>query len=110
MKYFEERSRIASDIENTRFMMFLPATSEETYAYIKKCEIQWEIANQTLFEFDILLKEKNNKYIGVYQSIKVDKKCLSLSTVYPGIQFLNIATHTNGETRNNMAFLGSLNE
>ena len=44
MKYFEERSRIASDIENTRFMMFLPATSEETYAYIKKCEIQWEIA------------------------------------------------------------------
>ena len=44
MKYFEERSRIASDIENTRFMMFLPATSEETYAYIKKCEIQWEFA------------------------------------------------------------------
>ena len=39
MKYFEERSRIASDIENTRFMMFLPATREETYAYIKKCEI-----------------------------------------------------------------------
>ena len=24
-------------------MMFLPATREETYAYIKKCEIQWEI-------------------------------------------------------------------
>ena len=24
-------------------MMFLPATSEETYVYIKKCEIQWEI-------------------------------------------------------------------
>lgn len=64
MKYFEERSRIASDIENTRFMMFLPETSEETYAYIKKCETQWESENQTLFEFDILLKEQNNKYIG----------------------------------------------
>lgn len=64
MKYFEERSRIASDIENTRFMMFLPSTSEETYAYIKKCETQWESENQTLFEFDILLKEQNNKYIG----------------------------------------------
>lgn len=64
MKYFEERSRIASDIENTRFMMFLPETSEETYAYIKKCETQWESENQNLFEFDILLKEKNNKYIG----------------------------------------------
>ena len=64
MKYFEERSRIASDIENTRFMMFLPVTSEETYAYIKKCETQWESENQTLFEFDILLKEQNNEYIG----------------------------------------------
>lgn len=27
MKYFEERSRIASDIESTRFMMFLPCRS-----------------------------------------------------------------------------------
>ena len=33
----------------------------------------------------------------------------SLSTVYPGMQFTNIATHSNGETRNSMAFLGSLN-
>ena len=32
----------------------------------------------------------------------------SLSTVYPGMQFTNIATHSNGETRNSMAFLGSL--
>ena len=64
MQYFENRARIASDIENTRFMMFLPSTSEETYAYIKKCETQWKSENQTLFEFDILLKEKNNKYIG----------------------------------------------
>lgn len=33
----------------------------------------------------------------------------SLSTVYPGNLFPNIATHSNGETRNSMAFLGSLN-
>ena len=64
IQYFETRARIASDIENTRFMMFLPETSEETYAYIKKCETQWESENQTLFEFDILLKEQNNEYIG----------------------------------------------
>jgi RimJ/RimL family protein N-acetyltransferase len=64
MQYFESRSRIAGDIENTRFMIYLPSTSEETYAYIKKCETQWESENQTLFEFDILLKEQNNKYIG----------------------------------------------
>ena len=64
MKNFESRACISSDIENTRFMIFLPSTSEETYAYIKKCETQWESENQTLFEFDILLKEQNNKYIG----------------------------------------------
>ena len=28
-----------------------------------------------------------------------------LSTVYPGNLFPNIATHSNGETRNSMAFL-----
>ena len=48
MKYFEERSRIASDIENTRFMMFLPKPKEETFDYIKICETQWESENQTL--------------------------------------------------------------
>lgn len=35
---------------------------------------------------------------------------VSLSTVYPGLQFPNIATHSNGETRNSMAFLDSLND
>ena len=60
MKNFEDRSRIASYIENTKFMMFLPSTKDETYVYIKKCETQWESENQTLFEFDILLKEQNN--------------------------------------------------
>ena len=34
---------------------------------------------------------------------------MSLSTDYPGIQFPNIAIHSNGETRNSMAFIGSLN-
>mgnify|MGYP003290985384 FL=1 len=64
MKYFEERSSISSDIENTRLMMFLPSTKEETFSYIKKCETQWKSENQTLFEFDILLKGENNKFIG----------------------------------------------
>lgn len=64
MKNFESRARISSDIENTRFMMFLPKTREETFDYIKICETQWESENQTLFEFDILLKEENNKFIG----------------------------------------------
>jgi RimJ/RimL family protein N-acetyltransferase len=45
-------------------MMFLPSTKDETCEYIKKCESQWESENQNLFEFDILLKEENNKFIG----------------------------------------------
>ena len=64
MKYFEERARISSDIENTRFMMFLPNPPNETKNYLEKCELQWKSENQTLFEFDILLKEENNKFIG----------------------------------------------
>ena len=34
-------------------MMFLPATSEETYVYIKKCEIQWEIEKSLNYHFTV---------------------------------------------------------
>ena len=59
---------------------------------------------------DIVNKKTSNfslsdRYIN--EDFLSEKK--SLSTVYPGIQFPNIATHSNGETRNSMAFLGSLN-
>ncbi|MBO4858710.1 MAG: hypothetical protein J5527_09360 [Treponema sp.] len=50
---------------------------------------------------------KNNRLLYVDEDILNKKK--SLSTVYPGNLFPNIATHSNGETRNSMAFLGSLN-
>ena len=50
---------------------------------------------------------KLNRLLYISEDFLNEKK--SLSTVYPGIQFTNIATHSNGETRNNMAFLGSLN-
>lgn len=49
---------------------------------------------------------KLNRLLYVNEDFLNEKK--SLSTVYPGIQFPNIATHSNGETRNSMAFLGSL--
>ena len=59
---------------------------------------------------DIVNKKTSNfslsdRYIN--EDFLSEKK--SLNTVYPGIQFPNIATHSNGETRNSMAFLGSLN-
>lgn len=64
MKNFEARSVISGDAENTRFMMFLPVTSEENRAYIEKCEAEWQCKKQNVFEFDILLKSESNKFIG----------------------------------------------
>ena len=69
MQYFETRSRIAGDIENTRFMMFLPKPPDETKNYLEKCELQWKSENQDLFEFEILLKEENATSISELKSI-----------------------------------------
>ena len=69
MQYFETRSRIAGDIENTRFMMFLPKPPDETKNYLEKCELQWRSENQDLFEFEILLKEENATSISELKSI-----------------------------------------
>ena len=69
MQYFETRSRIAGDIENTRFMMFLPKSPDETKNYLEKCELQWRSENQDLFEFEILLKEENATSISELKSI-----------------------------------------
>jgi RimJ/RimL family protein N-acetyltransferase len=69
MQYFETRSRIAGDIENTRFMMFLPNPPDETKNYLEKCELQWKSENQDLFEFEILLKDEKVSSIRELKSI-----------------------------------------
>lgn len=69
MQYFETRSRIAGDIENTRFMMFLPKSPDETKNYLEKCELQWKSENQDLFEFEILLKDEKVSSIRELKSI-----------------------------------------
>ena len=69
MQYFETRSRIAGDIENTRFMMFLPKPPDETKKYLENCELQWKSENQDLFEFEILLKDEKVSSISELKSI-----------------------------------------
>ena len=69
MQYFETRSRISGDIENTRFMIFLPKQPDETKNYLEKCELQWKSENQDLFEFEILLKDENSTSISELKSI-----------------------------------------
>ena len=48
-----------------------------------------------------LLREQ----VGAVFLVPSESFSIFLSTVYPGMQFTNIATHSNGETRNSMAFL-----
>ncbi|WP_149554555.1 JAB domain-containing protein [Treponema pectinovorum] len=51
---------------------------------------------------------KKERFLYINEDYLNEKK--SLSTVYPGIQFPNIAIHSNGGTRNSMAFLDSFNK
>ena len=43
MQYFETRSRIAGDIENTRFMMFLPNSPNETKNILKSVNFSGKV-------------------------------------------------------------------
>ena len=57
MKYLAEVNEYAMDIENTRYMMFLPNTSvEETIEFLESVERDWASENQMNFEFAILFE------------------------------------------------------
>lgn len=59
LQYWEAVHEYASDIENTKYMMFLPNdTIEETKEFLEGVEKQWASANQTCYEFAILLEGK----------------------------------------------------
>ena len=62
MEYLHSTHAYASDIENTRLMMFLPYESlEETEAAIRESEEQWRMENPHHREFAIL---KDGEHIG----------------------------------------------
>lgn len=57
----------ASDLENTRFMMFLPyATLEETAQSLRDAEVEWAKKQPERYEFAILLEEKHIGGITLY--------------------------------------------
>ena len=69
---------------------------------------------QQLFSHDVPFGRNRTEVVSYSDSKKLpmdghshhQSMMFYLSTVYPGIQFTNIATHSNGETRNSMAFFG----
>lgn len=59
IQYLESVHEYASDLNNTRYMMFLPNdTVEETKEFLEGVDKQWASDNQTCYEFAILLKGK----------------------------------------------------
>ena len=57
MKYLAEVNEYAMDIENTRYMMFLPNSSlEETIEFLESVDRDWASENQMNFEFAILFE------------------------------------------------------
>ena len=57
----------AGDLENTRFMMYLPyASLEETAAMLREAEAEWKREQPERYEFSILLEEKHIGGITLY--------------------------------------------
>lgn len=62
MKYLESTNSYATDLDNTKFMMFLPNQDmEETAEFLRNAEQEWNKQDQTSYEFAILL---NDVHIG----------------------------------------------
>ncbi len=59
IQYLESVHEYASDLKNTRYMMFLPNdTVEETKEFLEGVDRQWASDNQICYEFAILLEGK----------------------------------------------------
>lgn len=64
-KFLESTYKYTSDIENTRFMVFLPNESiEEAEEFLKQVESEWHKDNQMIYEFAILYQGQHIGSIG----------------------------------------------
>ena len=67
LKYLESTYAYSSDLENTRYMMFLPCDSiEDREAYIREAEAEWQSDAPHFLEFAILLGEAHIGGITLY--------------------------------------------
>lgn len=65
---FEAVYSYAGNRENARYMMFLPHESEEeTLAFLKRAETEWEKESPAFYEFAVVLEEKQIGSISLYR-------------------------------------------
>lgn len=65
IRFLESTYEYTSDIENTRFMIYLPNESiEEAEEFLKQVESEWQKENQTAYEFAILYQGNHIGSIG----------------------------------------------
>lgn len=67
MTYVQSTYAYSSDLENTRFMMFLPyATVEETAESLRSAEAEWQKPLPARYEFVLLLEGKHIGGVTLY--------------------------------------------
>ena len=67
MEYLHSTHAYASDLENTRLMMFLPdENEEETALHLAEAEAQWRMDKPERYEFAIFLEEKHIGGVTLY--------------------------------------------
>lgn len=66
MKYLDTAYEYTSDIENTKYMMFLPNDSiDEAKEYLTKCDEEWSKENPILYEFAIIFEGVHVGAVGI---------------------------------------------
>ena len=79
----ETCDQYALDADNCRYMLFLPnQTSEETLAFLKSCEAEWDREVMEAFEFAITLE---GRHIGAVSLFR-EEECLNLELMLTRLQ------------------------
>jgi RimJ/RimL family protein N-acetyltransferase len=66
LNYLHSTHEYASDIENTKLMIYLPNTSlRETEEFLEKAQAEWQKENPDFYEFAILLENEHIGAIGI---------------------------------------------
>lgn len=67
MKYLATTYEYSSDVENTKYMAFLPDFSiEETKTFLTECDAQWEKEEPEFLEFAVLRDGIHIGAVGIY--------------------------------------------
>ena len=79
-EYLQTVHAYASDLENTKYMMHLPnETLEETLAFLKNAEAEWEKESPSFYEFAVLYEGRQIGAVSVYL-----EECADGGTDEPG--------------------------